>query len=110
MTELSSNAARPAQRPANPAFSSGPCAKRPGWSLSRLEDAWLGRSHRASGGKEKLKHVIEASKSVLGLPPEARCERPSQASSSLDKDQPGRLAQGPEENAGLAGRSAGRAA
>ncbi len=72
MTEHSSHAARPAQRPANPAFSSGPCAKRPGWSLSKLEDAWLGRSHRASGGKEKLKQVIEASKSLLGLPPEWR--------------------------------------
>ena len=68
MTEPTSHAAHPALRPSNPAFSSGPCAKRPGWSLANLEGAWLGRSHRASGGKAKLKQVIEESKHLLGLP------------------------------------------
>lgn len=68
MTEPTDHAAHPALRPANPAFSSGPCAKRPGWSLAKLEGAWLGRSHRASGGKAKLKQVIEESKHLLGLP------------------------------------------
>ena len=59
---------KPDQRPARPHFSSGPCAKRPGWSLSALEGASLGRSHRAKVGKEKLAGVIERSKAVLGMP------------------------------------------
>ena len=42
---------KPELRPARPYFSSGPCAKRPGWSLDHLSDAWLGRSHRAAPGK-----------------------------------------------------------
>ncbi len=58
----------PAHRPANPCFSSGPCAKRPGWSLSALEGAVLGRSHRAKVGKAKLAEVIERSARLLGLP------------------------------------------
>ncbi len=64
--------ARPAVKPANPNFSSGPCAKRPGWSLAALEDAFLGRSHRAKGGKAKLAEVIERSRRVLGLPDDWR--------------------------------------
>src|SRR6202012_3214237 len=52
----------------NPCFSSGPCAKRPGWSLDALKDASLGRSHRAKVGKNKLADVIERSKSLLGMP------------------------------------------
>ncbi|MEQ8655292.1 MAG: phosphoserine transaminase [Kiloniellales bacterium] len=62
----------PATRPQNPCFSSGPCAKRPGWSLSGLEGAVLGRSHRAKVGKAKLAEVIERSASVLGLPADWR--------------------------------------
>jgi phosphoserine aminotransferase len=60
--------APPAVRPGNPCFSSGPCAKRPGWSLAALEGAFLGRSHRAKGGKSKLAEVIDRSRAVLGLP------------------------------------------
>ena len=59
---------KPAAKPANPCFSSGPCAKRPGWSLAALEGAFLGRSHRAKGGKAKLKEVIDRSKAILGIP------------------------------------------
>ena len=58
----------PAVRPANPNFSSGPCAKRPGWSLGALEGALLGRSHRAAGPKARLLEVIERSRRVLGMP------------------------------------------
>lgn len=61
---------RPARRPNNPHFSSGPCSKYPGWSLSALEDAFLGRSHRAKGGKAKLADVIAESKRILGIPEE----------------------------------------
>jgi phosphoserine aminotransferase len=59
---------KPTTLPSNPCFSSGPCAKRPGWSLDALKDASLGRSHRAKIGKSKLGEVIERSKSVLGIP------------------------------------------
>jgi phosphoserine aminotransferase len=59
---------KPIARPANPRFSSGPCAKRPGWSLGALEDACLGRSHRSKAGKAKLKEVIDRSRAILGLP------------------------------------------
>jgi phosphoserine aminotransferase len=62
------NDTRPALRPANPDFSSGPCAKRPGWSLAALEGAWLGRSHRAAGPKARIAEVIDRSRAVLGLP------------------------------------------
>ncbi|HEY8610559.1 MAG TPA: phosphoserine transaminase [Roseomonas sp.] len=61
-------AARPQERPANPRFSSGPCAKRPGWSLAALEGALLGRSHRAKEPHARIAEVIERSKSVLGMP------------------------------------------
>jgi phosphoserine aminotransferase len=59
---------KPRQRPARPEFSSGPCAKRPGWSLEALAGAPLGRSHRAAVGKERLAAVIERSRAILGLP------------------------------------------
>lgn len=58
----------PGIRPANPNFSSGPCAKRPGWSLSKLEDACLGRSHRSKPGKAKLAQALALTRSVLGIP------------------------------------------
>jgi phosphoserine aminotransferase len=63
---------KPAIRPQNPHFSSGPCAKRPGWSLDGLKDACLGRSHRAKLGKAKLEETIELSRKVLGVPAEYR--------------------------------------
>ena len=59
---------KPTQKPNNPCFSSGPCAKRPGWSLSALEGAALGRSHRAKIGKTKLAEVITRSRAILGIP------------------------------------------
>ena len=62
------NDIRPATRPMNPDFSSGPCAKRPGWSLAALQGAWLGRSHRAAGPKARIVEVIERSRAVLGMP------------------------------------------
>jgi len=58
----------PALRPANPRFSSGPCAKIPGFSLDLLADAPLGRSHRAAVGKAKLKEAIELTRDILGVP------------------------------------------
>jgi phosphoserine aminotransferase len=58
----------PATRPANPRFSSGPCAKPPTWSLDKLSDAALGRSHRAAVGKAKLKAAIEGTREILGIP------------------------------------------
>ena len=60
--------AKPAARPLVPHFSSGPCAKRPGWSPQNLKDAALGRSHRAKIGKAKLKLAIELTREVLGVP------------------------------------------
>src|SRR5437588_12405340 len=60
--------AKPAPRPLVPHFSSGPCAKRPGWSLSALTDALLGRSHRSKIGKAKLKRAIELTREVLEVP------------------------------------------
>jgi phosphoserine aminotransferase len=61
-------AAKPVARPQNPNFSSGPCAKRPGFSLQALEGAALGRSHRAKGPKAKLAEVITRSAALLGMP------------------------------------------
>lgn len=63
---------RPQRRPANPNFSSGPCAKRPGYSLAALDTAMLGRSHRAAAPKARLAEVIERSRAILGLPAEWR--------------------------------------
>ena len=59
---------QPSQKPANPNFSSGPCAKRPGWSLDALSDALLGRSHRSGPGKAKLAAVIDRTRAALGIP------------------------------------------
>ncbi|MGB3347873.1 MAG: phosphoserine transaminase [Brucella anthropi] len=64
--------AKPVVRPANPNFSSGPCAKRPGWSLNALVDAALGRSHRAKIGKTKLKEAIDLTREVLQVPADYR--------------------------------------
>jgi len=61
-------AAKPASRPNVPHFSSGPCAKRPGWNPQNLSDAALGRSHRAKIGKAKLKLAIELTREVLEAP------------------------------------------
>ena len=61
-------AAKPASRPNVPHFSSGPCAKRPGWNTQNLKDAALGRSHRAKVGKAKLKLAIELTREVLEVP------------------------------------------
>jgi phosphoserine aminotransferase len=59
---------KPTKKPNRPYFSSGPCSKRPGWTLAALEDNFHSRSHRAKGGKAKLNEVIVKSKEVLGLP------------------------------------------
>ena len=65
--------AKPAKKPAIAHFSSGPCAKRPGWSLQALEGAFLGRSHRAKEGKARLKLAIDKTKALLGLPAGFHC-------------------------------------
>jgi phosphoserine aminotransferase len=65
-------AMKPGVRPAIPHFSSGPCAKRPGWSLQALTDASLGRSHRAKIGKAKLKRAIDLTREVLEVPADYR--------------------------------------
>src|SRR5215469_670854 len=64
--------AMPAVRPAVPHFSSGPCAKRPGWSLSALTDAVLGRSHRSKIGRAKLKLALDLTRDVLEVPADYR--------------------------------------
>jgi phosphoserine aminotransferase len=61
-------ATKPAKRPERIEFSSGPCAKRPGWSLAKLSNAFLGRSHRAREGKARLKLAIDKTVALLGLP------------------------------------------
>ena len=68
MTDIS----KPDVRPANPRFSSGPCAKRPGWTPEALSDAAVGRSHRAKIGKSKLKTAIDKTREVLGVPDDYR--------------------------------------
>ncbi len=65
-------AMKPGVRPAIPHFSSGPCAKRPGWSLQALTDAALGRSHRAKLGKAKLKRAIDLTREILQVPADYR--------------------------------------
>jgi len=66
--DTATTAAKPHLRPDNPDFSSGPCAKRPGWTLDALSGALLGRSHRAAGPKARLAEVIDRSHAILGLP------------------------------------------
>ena len=68
MTEVK----QPAVRPARPFFSSGPCAKRPGWTPEALTSALLGRSHRSKPGKAKLKDAIDRTKKLLGIPADYR--------------------------------------
>ncbi len=67
-----SKISKPELRPANSRFSSGPCTKRPGWSLENLENASLGRSHRAAAGKSKLKSAIDMTREILGVPDDYR--------------------------------------
>src|SRR5258708_39911393 len=62
----------PTVRPRVPMFSSGPCAKRPGWSAAALGDALVGRSHRSKPGKQRLVDVIEGTRRILGVPPDFR--------------------------------------
>ncbi|MEO0392361.1 MAG: phosphoserine transaminase [Pseudomonadota bacterium] len=59
---------KPQAAPRSPFFSSGPCAKRPGWTLDTLNDACLARSHRSKPGKAKLKQVIDMTRDILGVP------------------------------------------
>lgn len=59
---------RPTTKPASPYFSSGPCAKRPGWSFEALSNAYLARSHRTAEGVKRIHDVIERSKKILGMP------------------------------------------
>ena len=60
--------ARPTSKPSNPCFSSGPCAKHPGWKLDNIRDFLAGRSHRTSIGIKRIQDVIERSKAILGMP------------------------------------------
>tara|TARA_Y100001970_G_scaffold17961_1_gene20218 strand:+ start:8580 stop:9746 length:1167 start_codon:yes stop_codon:yes gene_type:complete len=59
---------KPLTKPSNPNFSSGPCAKRPGWSIDKLKNSIVGRSHRSKECKSKLNYIIEKSKEILNLP------------------------------------------
>ncbi|MEJ1158147.1 phosphoserine transaminase [Prosthecomicrobium sp. N25] len=63
---------RPGSRPAIPHFSSGPCAKRPGWSVAALKDALVGRSHRSKPGKARLQQAIDLTREILGVPADYR--------------------------------------
>jgi phosphoserine aminotransferase len=65
-------ASKPQLRPANPCFASGPCAKRPGWTLAALDAALVGRSHRAKAPKARLAEVIQRSRAILRLPADWR--------------------------------------
>ena len=68
---MSANA-KPSARPARPYFSSGPCAKRPGWTPDALKDALVGRSHRAKPAKARIKAVLDKTRAILGLPDDYR--------------------------------------
>lgn len=65
-------ATKPSVRPQNPCFGSGPCPKRPGWSLAALEEALAGRSHRSAEGKARIKEVSDRSREILGMPDDYR--------------------------------------
>src|SRR5689334_21873650 len=69
---MAAGTAKPDVRPENTHFSSGPCSKRPGWSLEALSDAPLGRSHRAKVGKTKLKQAIDLTREILEVPADYR--------------------------------------
>jgi phosphoserine aminotransferase len=69
---MSESLTLPTTKPSVPYFSSGPCAKRPGWSVTNLENACVGRSHRSKDGRAKLGEVIERSKRILGIPADYR--------------------------------------
>ncbi|MEE2996591.1 MAG: phosphoserine transaminase [Pseudomonadota bacterium] len=69
---MSDTFCKPDLRPENPCFSSGPCAKRPGWSPAVLQDALVGRSHRSVPGKAKLKDVIDRTRDILAIPEDYR--------------------------------------
>jgi phosphoserine aminotransferase len=69
---MSVHARKPALRPANPNFSSGPCTKRPGWSLDSLANGLFGRSHRSKPGKARLKEVIDRTRDILQIPADYR--------------------------------------
>lgn len=69
---MSSATNKPAQRPVRPHFSSGPCAKRPGWTPDVLSAALLGRSHRSGPGKARLKEVIDRTRAILAIPEDYR--------------------------------------
>jgi len=70
MGDIAMTTAKPAMRPARPEFSSGPCAKRPGWAPENLSNAVLGRSHRSKLGKARLKEAIDRTRAVLEVPDE----------------------------------------
>jgi phosphoserine aminotransferase len=67
-TPVTAGPAKPAMRPARPEFSSGPCAKRPGWAPENLRTAILGRSHRSKPGKARLQAAIDRTREVLEVP------------------------------------------
>ncbi|MDF5716109.1 MAG: phosphoserine transaminase [Rhizonema sp. NSF051] len=69
---MSNHLTLPSTKPQTTHFSSGPCAKRPGWTVAELKNACVGRSHRSSAGKAKLAEVIERSKKILGVPADYR--------------------------------------
>ncbi len=73
MTEIAKEGKHPAVRPARPFFSSGPCAKRPGWTAEALKGALVGRSHRSKPGKAKLSDAINRTRKLLNLPEGYRC-------------------------------------
>ena len=68
MTSTATPVVKPAMRPARAEFSSGPCAKRPGWAPKNLKSAVLGRSHRSKPGKARLKLAIDRTRDILGVP------------------------------------------
>jgi phosphoserine aminotransferase len=72
MTEVANEGKHQAARPARPFFSSGPCAKRPGWTPEALKGALVGRSHRSKPGKAKLKDAIERTRAILDIPADYR--------------------------------------
>ena len=73
MTTATLAATKPVARPERAYFSSGPCAKRPGWTPQALDNAFLARSHRAKEGKARLKLAIDKTKAILGLPADTLC-------------------------------------